>query len=72
MNGDYDAVMQRAYIGSSLALSALLVLLGLVLVVSTVARGGGVLALGVLAGICLCGLGAGRLWLAFGSRAERR
>jgi hypothetical protein len=64
--------MQRAYSGSTLILNAVLVLLGLTLIVSTLARGGGPLALGVLAGLCLGGLGAGRLWLVLGARAPRR
>lgn len=45
-------------------LAALLLLLGTAIVVSTVARGGGPLALGVLVGVCLALLGAGRLYLA--------
>lgn len=64
--------MQRAYSGSALILNAVLVLLGLTLIVSTLARGGGPLTLGVLAGLCLGGLGAGRLWLALGTRDPRR
>jgi hypothetical protein len=44
-------------------LSALMVVLGVVLVVSTVARGGGPLAIGVVVGALFCALGAGRLYL---------
>jgi hypothetical protein len=64
--------MQRAYIGSTRALSVLLVALGLVLIVSAVARGGGVLALGVVVGTGLTLAGAGRLWLLRGIRGEPR
>jgi hypothetical protein len=64
--------MQRAYIGSARVLSLLLVLLGLVLIVSTLARGGGVAAVGVLVGTCLALAGAGRLWLLRGVRGEPR
>jgi hypothetical protein len=45
-------------------LSALLVLIGVAMVISTLARGGGALALGVVLGTLLALLGAGRLWLA--------
>ncbi len=45
-------------------LSAVLVVLGVAMVVRTVAAGGGPLALGVLVGVLFCGLGAGRLYLA--------
>jgi hypothetical protein len=61
--------VQRAYLASTRALSAALLLLGVVMVVSALARGGGALALGVVLGTLLALLGAGRLWLARG-RAE--
>ena len=55
--------MQRAYLASSRALSALLVLVGSAMVVSALARGGGVLALGVVIGTLFAALGVARLWL---------
>jgi hypothetical protein len=58
--------VRRAYAMSTLALSAILVLLGVTMVVSALARGGGALALGVVLGTMLALLGAGRLWLARG------
>ena len=58
--------MHRAYAASTRTLSALLVLVGLAMIVSALARGGGVLALGVVLGAMLALLGAGRLWLARG------
>ncbi len=58
--------MQRAYLASTRALSATLLLLGLAMVISALARGGGPLALGVVLGTMLAILGAGRLWLARG------
>jgi hypothetical protein len=64
--------MQRAYLGSTRALSLLLIVLGLVLIASALARGGGVLAIGVLVGVCLTLAGAGRLWLLRGVRGEPR
>ena len=58
--------MRRAYFASTRVLGTMLVLVGLALVVSAVARGGGALALGVVLGTMLALLGAGRLWLARG------
>jgi hypothetical protein len=58
--------VQRAYLASTRLLSALLLLLGVAMVVSALARGGGVFALGVLLGTMLALIGAGRLWLARG------
>ena len=45
-------------------LSAVLVIIGAVMVVSTIARGGGPLSIGVVVGVLLCLAGAGRLYLA--------
>ncbi|HEX5980519.1 MAG TPA: hypothetical protein VFY52_05460 [Thermoleophilaceae bacterium] len=64
--------MQRAYIGSTRVLSLLLLLLGIVLIVSTLARGGGAAALGVVVGACFMLAGAGRLWLLRGVGGEPR
>jgi hypothetical protein len=58
--------MRRAYVTSTQVLSAILVVLGIALVVSAIAGGGGPLALGVVLGLGLTALGAGRLWLARG------
>ena len=56
--------MRRAYGTSTRVLSALIMLVGLAMVGSALARGGGALALGVVLGTMLALLGAGRLWLA--------
>lgn len=56
--------MERAYRHATRVLGVLLLLLGTAIVVSTVARGGGPLALGVVVGIGLAVFGAGRLLLA--------
>jgi multisubunit Na+/H+ antiporter MnhB subunit len=58
--------VRRAYVTSSRALSAIIMLLGVTMVVLALARGGGALALGVVLGTLLALLGAGRLWLARG------
>ena len=54
--------------GATRVLSAAIVLIGLALLVSTFARGGGPLATGVLLGILFVAAGVGRLYLARGSR----
>jgi hypothetical protein len=58
--------VQRAYLASTRLLSGALLLVGIVMVASTIARGGGALALGVLLGAMLTVIGAARLWLARG------
>jgi len=63
--------VQRAYFASTSALSALLLILGVAMVVSALARGGGVLALGVVLGTLLAALGAARLWLTLRGARER-
>jgi hypothetical protein len=56
--------VRTAYGISTRVLSALLLVVGVAMVVSALARGGGALALGVVLGTMLALLGAGRLWLA--------
>jgi hypothetical protein len=58
--------VRRAYLTSTRIMSGVIMLLGLTLVISALARGGGALALGVVLGAMLTALGAGRLWLARG------
>ena len=52
------------YSQSTKVMSVLLVVIGAAMVVSTVARGGGVLALGVVLGVLFVALGLARLRLA--------
>jgi hypothetical protein len=59
-------LVRRAYLTTTRLLSTLLILIGVAMVVSALARGGGALALGVVLGVGLTALGAGRLWLARG------
>ncbi|HEY6779531.1 MAG TPA: hypothetical protein VI111_01180 [Thermoleophilaceae bacterium] len=56
--------MQRAQSASTLVLNGALLVLGLVMLVLALARGGGALALGTVVGVLFAALGAGRLWLA--------
>jgi len=58
--------VQRAYLASTRILSGALLVLGVAMIVSALARGGGALALGVVLGTMLTLIGAGRLWLARG------
>ncbi len=58
--------MDRAYLASSRVLSALLSLIGVAMVVSALARGGGPWALGVVLGALFAVLGAARLLLTRG------
>jgi hypothetical protein len=60
--------VQRAYLNSTRAMSVVLLLLGLAMVGSALAHGGGPLALGVVLGTMLALLGLGRLWLARNKR----
>lgn len=48
----------------TVVLSAVLIVLGIVMVASTVARGGGPTTYGVIVGVCFVAAGAARLWLA--------
>ena len=54
--------------GATRVLSAVMVLIGVVLLVSTLAHGGGPLAIGVLLGLLFVAAGAGRFYLARGGR----
>jgi hypothetical protein len=65
--------VERAYQHSTRLLGAVLALLGVAMVVTTLARGGGPLAIGVVVGALFAILGSARLYLAggLGSRHER-
>ena len=63
--------MERAYRHSTRVLGGALFVLGVAMVVATLARGGGPLALGVIAGLAFALLGAGRVFLASRSDAPR-
>jgi hypothetical protein len=55
---------ERIYRGSVRAFSLVFVALGLLLLISTLAAGGGPLSVGVLLGLAFLAVGAGRLWIA--------
>jgi hypothetical protein len=56
--------VHRAYRQSTRVFAAAICGLGLAMIVTTLARGGGALALGVVVGVAFVALGAGRLYLA--------
>ncbi len=53
---------------STAVLSVLTVLIGVAMIVRTLAAGGGGLAIGLILGVLFCLVGAGRLWMLGGSR----
>jgi drug/metabolite transporter (DMT)-like permease len=63
--------VERAYQHSTRLLGSLIALLGVAMVVTTLARGGGPLALGVVLGVLFAVLGAARVYLAGPRRAQR-
>ena len=63
--------MERAYHHSTRVLGSLIALLGVAMVITTVARGGGPLALGVVLGVLFAVLGCARVYLA-GPRRVRQ
>jgi len=60
---------ERIYRGSIRTFSLVFIVLGLVLLVSTLANGGGPLSVGVFLGVAFAAVGGGRLWVA--SRMSR-
>jgi hypothetical protein len=55
---------ERIYQGSVRAFSVIFIALGLLLLVATLANGGGPLSVGMLLGVAFFAVGAGRLWIA--------
>jgi len=60
---------ERVYKGAVRVFSLTFVAVGLIVLVVTLANGGGVASVGVLMGLAFLAVGAGRLWI--GSRMER-
>ena len=55
---------ERIYRGSVLALSLVFLALGVAILISTLAQGGGPLSVGTLLGVAFLLLGSVRLWIA--------
>ena len=64
--------MERARRNTTIALSATLAVLGIVMIVTTVARGGGGFTVGILVGAAFTVIGCARVYLAAGPRSHRR
>ena len=56
----------------TIALGSALAVLGVAMIVSTIARGGGALTVGILIGVAFTILGCARVYLAVGPRSQRR
>jgi hypothetical protein len=56
--------LDRIYHGTVRAFSFVFIGLGLAILISTLASGGGALSLGVVLGVAFLAVGAGRLWIA--------
>lgn len=56
--------MKDAYATSQRVLGALVCAVGVAMVVATLVRGGGPLALGLIVGVLFAAVGAARIWLA--------
>jgi hypothetical protein len=63
--------VERAYRHSTRLLGALIALLGVAMLVTTLARGGGPFALGTVLGVLFAVLGSARVYLAGGLRSQR-
>lgn len=63
--------MERAYRHSTRIFSLLILILGVAMMATTLVRGGGPLAIGVVGGFLFAALGAGRLYIAGADRDRR-
>ena len=64
--------MQRARRNTTVVLGSLTVLVGVAMIVATLARGGGPLAVGIVVGVLFTLVGSARVYLAAGPRSQRR
>ncbi len=64
--------MERGYRNATRAFGVVTVVVGIALIASTLSRGGGPLAVGVVIGAAFTLLGAGRVYLAGRSRQQSR
>ena len=55
----------EVYRGATRVMAVVIFIFGLLMVVLTLARGGGIAATGLWIGLVFCGLGAGRLYLSY-------
>ena len=59
---------RQVHRGATRVLSTAMVVIGVAILVSTIVRGGGALAIGVLLGVLFIAAGAGRLYLTRGGK----
>jgi hypothetical protein len=62
----------RARRNMTIVLGSATALLGIAMIVATLARGGGITAIGIVVGVAFTALGCGRVYLAAGPRSHRR
>ena len=60
--------MDRLYRSTTVLIGSITCAIGIAMVVTTLARGGGPLSVGIVVGVLFALLGAGRVWLAGRSR----
>lgn len=64
--------MERARRNMTITLGSALAALGVAMIVTTLAHGGGGLTIGILVGVAFTILGCARVYLAVGPRSQRR
>jgi hypothetical protein len=64
--------VERARRNTTIVLGSLTAVLGVAMIVATVARGGGPTAVGIVVGAAFALLGSARVYLAAGPRSQRR
>jgi hypothetical protein len=64
--------VERTRRNMTIALGSALAVLGVAMIVSTIAQGGGALTIGILIGVAFTILGSARVYLAVGPRSQRR
>jgi hypothetical protein len=64
--------MERARRNMTIALGSALAVLGVAMIVSTIASGGGAMTVGILVGVAFTLIGCARVYLAVGPRSQRR
>ena len=64
--------MESARRTMTIALGSALAVLGMAMIVTTLARGGGAMTVGILVGVAFTILGCARVYLAVGPRSQRR
>ena len=64
--------MERARRNTTIALGSALAVLGVAMIVATIARGGGALTVGILIGVAFTLIGCARVYIAVAPRSQRR